>query len=384
MANFENAVTVVNDWFNSINMGDDNRISLNTDYSNIVDFGTQIVKDTTVFDDNFAKTWGTLIDKVGNTEFITGKHVSVAPDIWRTGAEWSAMTELVYVDTEDAENGYKFDMIGKGDSVYKESDPTDYIKYVFAERLPKVSAEYYNSKVHYSDVYTETYDQIKNAFRSKNDFNRFWNSVQTVRNNKLAAWKDNFAYAVLDSAILRGAADGKIESWGTTGNVINADVIANMNDIIDDMELYSTRYSTYATSTSKSDLCVCINSKLYNAFRASLAEVKNPDFLNIPFENVKRLPYFQYANGTRDTVEGNIGDKHIKVENIVAVLYNRYALGCHDENKTTDFQKLVNKGINYFTDFDAAYRVNTNMPFLIITKNGSADVTITDADDATE
>ena len=212
MANFENAATIVNGWFNSNNMDDNTKINLNTDYSNIVDFGTQIVRDTTVFDDTFAKTWGTLIDKVGNTEFITGKHVSVAPDIWRTGAEWSAMSELVYVDTEDAESGYKFDMIGKGDTVYKESDPTDYIKYVFAERLPKVTAEYYNSKVHYSDVYTETYDQIKNAFRSKADFNKFWNSVQTVRNNKLAAWKDNFAYAVLDAAILRGALENKIES----------------------------------------------------------------------------------------------------------------------------------------------------------------------------
>lgn len=380
MANFENAVGVVNDWFNSINMGDTDRISLDTDYNNIVDFGKQIVKDTTVFDDNFAKTWGTLIDKVGNTDFITGKHVSVAPDIWRTGAEWSAMSELVYVDTEDAENSYKFDMIGKGDVVYKESDPTDYIKYVFAERLPKITAEYFNSKVHYSDVYTETYDQIKNAFRSKADFNKFWNSVQTVRNNKLASWRDNFAYAVLDAAILRGAKDNKVVSWGTTGTTIDGSVIANMNDIIDDMELYSNRYSTYATSTTKSDLCVCINSKLYNTYRASLSDVRNPDFLNIPFENLKRLPYFQYTSGSRDTVEGVVDGKHIKVENIVAVLYNRYALGCHDENKTTDFQKLVNKGINYFTDFDAAYRVNVNMPFLIITKNGSADITISDAE----
>lgn len=380
MANFENAVGVVNDWFNSINMGDADRVSLETDYSNIVDFGRQIVKDTTVFDDNFAKTWGSLIDKVGNTDFITGKHVSVAPDIWRTGAEWSSMSELVYVDTEDAENGYKFDMIGKGDTVYKESDPTDYIKYVFAERLPKVTAEYYNSKVHYSDVYTETYDQIKNSFRSKADFNKFWNSVQTVRNNKLAAWRDNFAYAVLDAAILKGAIDNKVTAWGTTGSNIDGAVIANMNDIIDDMELYSNRYSTYATSTTPSDLCVCINSKLYNAYRASLAEVKNPDFLNIPFENLKRLPYFQYTSGSRDTVEGVVDGKHVKVENIVAVLYNRYAIGCHDENKTTDFQKLVNKGINYFTDFDAAYRVNTNMPFLIITKNGTSDITITNAE----
>lgn len=382
MAKFEDAHNIVNEWFKANVQQDENSIALDTDYGNIVDFGTQIVNDTTVFDDKFAKTWGNLIDKVGNTEFITGKHVSVAPDIWRTGAEWSAMSELVYVDTEDAEKSYKFDMVGKGEIVYTEGDPTDYMKHIFAERLPKVTAEYYNKKVHYSDVYTETYNQIKNAFKSKQDFNRFWDSVQTVRNNKLAAWRDNFAYAVLDSAILKTAVDNSnnVVSWGTSGNTINGDVIANMNDIIDDMELYSTKYSTYATSTTKSDLCVCINSKLYNAYRASLADVRNPDFLNIPFENLKRLPYFQYANGTRDSVSGKIGDKIVKVDNIVAVIYNRYAVGCHDENMTTDYQKLPSKGINYFTDFDASYRVNTNMPILIITKNGAQDITITDAE----
>lgn len=355
-------------------------IALEKDYSNIVDFGKTIINDETVFDDHFAKTWGNLVDKVGKTEFITGEHTSVAPNVWKDGDSWSTMRELVYVDTEDASESHVFDCL-EGNRA-SENPSVQTFEEMFNTVAPKVKADYYNTTLTFKDKYTEFYSQMKNAFKSPDDLNKFVTACTVKRNQKFAVWKDSVSYMLLDALALELASENNAPrvialQTDSTGK-LDAKSITQLNDLIDDLALYTNVYSTFETSTDSTKLEVCINSHMFNEYKASLADTYNPEMLNIPFTRLKRLPYFQYrSNPQRITgiAPSTPNGKRIQIDNVVAVIYHPLAIGLHGESDNTDFQRVVNEGVNYFRNYSACGIVNKNMPAIIITLNGAQDIT---------
>lgn len=352
---------------------------LSEDYSNIADFGKSIEVGTTTFDDTFTKTLGNLVDKVGKTDFNTGAFVEMCPDVWKDSTGYTNMLEEVNIEIGDFNSSKYFNILsGSTDS----DVPDNSFEAIFGRETPVTSAKYYNTVLSYNNKITIADDQFKNAFRSPSDMDRFFSAIEARKMQKFNWAKSQMAYACFDAMVLDNAKRAnRVKKLTTNGTGIDASSIAQFNNIIDELKVYSTKYSGFSTSTEKSELKMAIYAPMYNEFMASLSGVHHPELINIPFENIRPLTYFQYnVEENAQVITGiaptTTSGKHVDIENIVAVIYHERACGLYNADEKTSAVRIPNEwATNIFHHVGIEMIVREDFPCIIITKNGTSDVT---------
>lgn len=143
------------------------------DLSNIVDVGKSVL-DYTSNTQNFDSVISKLIDQIGRTIFVDRTYTSQAPNILKDSWEYGSVLQKVRCELQDAQDNATWDLssyinAGVGEETYP--DP-------FELTPPNVEAKFYNSKVTFEVPITLTQVQLKQAFRSASDMNRFFAMIE--------------------------------------------------------------------------------------------------------------------------------------------------------------------------------------------------------------
>lgn len=373
---------ILNDTYKLKAEGDDTA-TLHIDLSNIVDFGRALTASSTIGE--LMSGVGNLIDKVRQTIFIDTEFISTAPPCFVDTTTFNGLKEVVRVDSLGFTNSLEFDCVTphtatvEGVSVTTPYTNQNTFDKLFGKVLPTISAKYYNQSTPYEQKITITNDQFISAFNSPADMERLFGMIQSRLKERREFAKDMLSYYAFDSAVLDVATRRASKSMVVAENSSIEDFIAQLNGIARKLTVYNNAYSddTFVSSIRKDNLILAIDGSQYDWLMTSLASYYHTDKLAIPFDNIVPLPYFQTPTApntvlgiTPNTTSGKYG----KVDNIVAVIYDKRVCGCTFDREVVTAQPIANERCtNYFHLADMSYIVNSDLPMVIITENGSTD-----------
>ena len=369
---------ILNDTYKVCAEGD-TTIALEDDLSNIVDFGRALTSTSTI--DTLMSGVGNLIDKVRKTIFIDTEFISTAPPCFVDTTTFNGLKEVVRVDSLGFTNSLEFDCVTPHTDTNTTTPYTNQNSFdkLFGKVLPTISAKYYNQSTPYEQKITITNDQFITAFNSPADMERLFGMIQARLKERREFAKDMLSYYAFDSAVLDVATRRKTKSMVAADDTSTASFIAQLNGIARNLTVYNNAYSddTFVSSIRKNDLVVAIRGDVYDDLVTSLAGVYHEDKLAIPFDNIVPLPYFQTPTDadcitgiTPNTTNGKYG----KVNNIIAVIYDKRVCGCTFDREIVTAQPIANERCtNYFHLADMSYIVNSDLPMVIITDNGASD-----------
>lgn len=161
--------TNINDWINEQTAAakfDETELQkwiLNEDLSNIVDIGTKIYNANWV--DNFVKS---MIDRIGRMVFVDRRTRGFAPDIQRNGWEFGSVMSKTRIKRFQAKTNPSW-ALTKGHTVNQ-----------FEYNPPEASTKYYNIKVAWQIDCSFAEMQVKEAFTSPMEMNRFMSAIEAT------------------------------------------------------------------------------------------------------------------------------------------------------------------------------------------------------------
>lgn len=129
---------------------------LKEDLSNLVDLGSQIIGADKM--DNYVRK---LVDRIGKTIFVDRVYKGRVPSVLVDGWEWGSITQKIDGEIPEATENETWELM----------DGASYDPFVV--HLPKISAKYYNDKVTFEIDITVAKEQVKSAFLSVVDYDRF-------------------------------------------------------------------------------------------------------------------------------------------------------------------------------------------------------------------
>lgn len=364
---YEQIASILNEVFD-INASETEASSaLQSDLSNIVDFGRSIVSGTTTFDNQFL-TLSNVIDKIRKTIYIDAEFVGSAPKCFVDDSEMNGLKEVMRVSVGDFSDNVRYDVFNQN-TANSFSD-------LFGKELPTVTAKYYGKIITYRQKITETYRQFEAAFKSPTAISQFFAHVENAIRVKYDWSKDTLQYIAFDNAVVEKlssthtiSADPcvKVMASGAT----YADFINTVKGITREMLAFNKRYSTFETSTPKSRLHMAVRADYYDKMITSLYDVRQPEYMNIPLENVHVVPYFQFADDPdciSMVVPSTTADADPdKIDKLVAVIYDDRAFGCTARDEKVTSQYVANEDItNFFHMAEFEYIVNSDMPLACI------------------
>lgn len=357
--------------------------TLEDNLSNIVDFGRTLTSSATIGD--LMSGVGNLIDKVRQTIFIDTEFISTAPPCFVDTTTFNGLKEVVRVDSLGFTNSLEFDCVTpssatvEGVTVTSPYTNQNTFDKLFGKVLPTISAKYYNQSTPYEQKITITNDQFISAFNSPADMERLFGMIQSRLKERREFAKDMLSYYAFDSAVLDVATRRASKSMVALDDTSTETIIAQLNGIARNLTVYNNAYSddTFVSSIRRNDLVVAIRGDLYDSIITSLASVYHDEKLAFPFDNIVPLPYFQTPSDT-DCVTGitpnTTSGKYGTVDNIAAVIYDKRVCGCTFDREVVTAQPIANERCtNYFHLADMSYIVNSDLPMVIITENGSTD-----------
>ena len=169
------------------------------DLNNIVDVGKEILS-TDVFGDNFDNYVKKIIDKIGKTIFwdrtYNGDDTPVIHDSW----EYGSALEKLRTEIGDFEDNPTWDL-------------QNYTPDVFSFEPPSVSAKYWNSKVTFQKKISIGKKQVKEAFDSAANMNRFFAMIQNRISMKMKIAKKTLSDRVVVNLIA--------EKFKTNHNIVH-------------------------------------------------------------------------------------------------------------------------------------------------------------------
>lgn len=362
-------VTALNAFYAN-STGETTTLELSTNLENIVDFGKSITESTT-FSNTYTNDLTNLIAKIGKTVFVDTKFKSTGINLFMDSAGYSGVLEVVSVDIGEYDESLIFSEID-------DSSENNSFEKLFGVELPTVHSKYFNKKVAYSQKITIKEEEYRDSFKSADDFNSFWSRVLMRINEKREYAKDLLTRLAFSAAALTSA-----KNHGVKQLSLNASGITELNNIIADMSIYSKQYSNIITSTTADDMILTIYAPSYNAYKTALATVYNKDMLNIPFSNIEIVPNFQYTtSGDKNKISGVVPNsttgKYTTINNVVAVLRHKQSVACYNSRSSVTSQFVANtEATNYFYNDRMEFTVNSDLPFIVFTENGSTDITET-------
>lgn len=353
--------------------------ALQSDLSNIVDFGHTIVSGTTTFDNQFL-TLANVIDKIRKTIYIDAEFVGTAPKCFVDDAGMNGLKEVMRVSVGDFSDNMRYDVFN--------SPATNSFNDLFGKELPTVNAKYYGKVVTYRQKITETYRQFEAAFSSPSAISQFFAHVENAIRVKYEWSKDTLQYIAFDNAVIEKLSSTHTVSADPCVKVMKsgatyADFINTVKAITRDLLAFNKKYSGFETSTPKSKLHMAVRADYYDALITSLYDVRQPEYLNISLENIHVVPYFQFADAA-DEISMNVPSTAANaatpdtVKKLVAVVYDERAFGCTARDEKVTSQYVPNEDItNFFHMAEFEYIVNTDLPLVAICEYGGGFIKAT-------
>ena len=351
---------------------------VNEDLSNIVDVGKALTAAGT-FGENFDNFTKALIDQVGKVIFVDRVYTAQGPNLLRDSWEYGSVLQKVRCDLPDADDNKTWSLadLANGSTV----DP-------FVITKPTVKAKYFNSKTTFEVPITLAEEQVKEAFKSPSDMNRFMSMIE-------------------NRVLMKRALCTEAMSKRTLNNLIAQKIHAKSN-VVNLLKDYNTAYTktlTAATCLSDPDfLKYCAKtimmykkyigeaSMLYNndgyvtftpedrleftvlsEFSKDLqvymyADTYNKEFVQL--DGYSEVAYWQ-GSGTNNafneiskidvkalTADGT--EFTVSQTGVVAVMYDRDAAAiCNENARVTSIYNPKAEYWNYFYKYDCAYMNDT-------------------------
>ena len=133
------------------------------DLANIVDIGTRVYNNNWV--DNFVKS---MIDRIGRMVFVARRTRGFAPNLQRDGWEFGSVMSKTRTKRFDAKENPSW-KLQRGQTVNQ-----------FEFQPPTVKTKYYNIKVAWQIDCSFAERQVKEAFTSANEMNRFFSMIESA------------------------------------------------------------------------------------------------------------------------------------------------------------------------------------------------------------
>ena len=351
---------------------------VNEDLSNIVDVGKALTAAGT-FGENFDNFTKALIDQVGKVVFVDRVYTAQGPNLLRDSWEYGSVLQKVRCDLPDADDNKTWSLadLANGSTV----DP-------FVITKPTVKAKYFNSKTTFEVPITLAEEQVKEAFKSPSDMNRFMSMIE-------------------NRVLMKRALCTEAMSKRTLNNLIAQKIHANSN-VVNLLKNYNTAYTktlTAATCLSDPDfLKYCAKTiMMYKKYIAEASMLYNNDGyvtftpedrleFTVLSEFSKDLQVYMYADtynkefvqldgysevaywqgsGTNNafneiskidvkalTADGT--EFTVSQTGVVAVMYDRDAAAiCNENARVTSIYNPKAEYWNYFYKYDCAYMNDT-------------------------
>lgn len=344
--------------------------ALSSDLSNVVDFGRSIVSGTTTLDGQFL-TLANVIDKIRKTIYIDAEFIGTAPKCFVDDSDMNGLKEVMRVSVGDFDDNMRYDVFN--------TPATNSFNDLFGKVLPTVNAKYYGKVVTYRQKITETYRQFEAAFKSPSALSQFFAHVENAIRVKYDWSKDTLQYIAFDNAVIEklssthtATADPCVKALAS-GNAFT-DFINTVKSITREMLAFNKRYSAFETSTPKSKLHMAVRADYYDALITSLYDVRQPEYLNIPLDNIHVVPYFQFADDPDKIImatPSTATNATDNVDKLIAVIYDERAFGCTARDEKVTSQYVANEDItNFFHMAEFEYIVNSDLPLVCICEYG--------------
>lgn len=366
--------TMLNDVFGEI-VGETNIIT--EDLSNIVDVGREITK-TDQFGDNFENYVGKLIDHIGRMVFMDRTYKSQAPNIVKDSWEYGSILEKVRCEVPDYQDNKE----------WKLSEETEFD--IFGFSPVGVDAKFFNSKTTFQTKFSITKKQMKSAFSSASEMNRFISMIENRIAMKMTLAQDALVMRTITNLIAERISDTSsngvinlLEVYqAATGDttLTAANALANKEFLRIAaktimtykklMAVPSKLYNdgSYTTFTPEANLKAVFAADFDLALKTSLySDTYNKEFVQL--SGYSSVPYWQSPKNRTEikalpaSYGGEEGEGSVNVveqDGVVAVLFDERA--CAVCNETPDVRSAYNPEgnfYNYWHSFDASYMNDT-------------------------
>ena len=363
------------------------------DLSNIVDIGSSIINSNNV--DNYVKS---LVDHIGKVIFVNRPYAGSVPNVLMDKWEFGSVLEKISADLPEAVENKSWEL----------SNGVDYSPNVFYK--PTVSAKFYNSKITFEVDMSFTEKQVKESFSNAEQLNAFvsmlYNAVErsmTVKIDSLVMSTINNAIAQVVNNAMPEVSDGDYSQATSTPQAIN--LLKTYNDTFtktltktscltdpDFLKWCCITLSTYAKRMSRmstlfnvggkprftptEDLNIIMLQDFYANMRVNLvSDTKNKEDLLLPTD-ITTIPYWQGSGNDYSSAKvakinvaiktGDSTTKDIEMSGIMAVMFDRNALGvCNEDRRVTTNYNPKAEFYNNFYKFDCSYFNDLDENFIV-------------------
>lgn len=347
----------------------------NEDLSNIVDIGKTVLNFTGQGNENYDSFMRNLIDQVGKVMFVDRKYTSQAPDILKDGWEYGSILQKVRCEVPDARDNATWDLFNypvSGGAAYP--DPFELSK-------PTAQAKFFNSKATYEVPITLTDIQLRESFRSAEEFGRFIAMIENRIAMKITLINDGLIMATIDNLVgqtLNGTG-GKVVNLlalynGASGTLTAAEALKNKEFLrfasatIAKYKKYVAQAGSlynagnYVTFTPAERLKFIANTEFAKALDAYLySDTFNEEFVKL--DGYSEVAFWQGSgtdNADRLTVDVKIDvdgtATEVKNTGVLAVMFDDEAAAvCNQNYRVTSQYNGRGEYTNYFYKWDAMY-----------------------------
>lgn len=342
------------------------------DLSNVFEIGKTLAEGA--FSDN---TINTIIDKVAATIFENPELSMDIPTIRKQGSEFRGAIETIKVTVGQGSDNESWDVLAGMNS--GEDDTTNNFERMFGAEFPTVEARYYNTINTDSFKYTTFEDQFRNSFPSADKMAQFFGAVATAVRTQCdfrQGMRDKLAFCSAVVAHLNEYPTSIVAAdfTGTTKNEQLASFNKQLKKIVRDLNRFDDKNKGFVTSIPKSHLKMYINADKYDDMRTALYDAHNPEFLNIPMENVETFVDLATSGNEVKLKVANSTASADTLSNVIAVIYDtRAVMTCYDNERVKTVPVPNREITNHFIKWNSSQYINLDYPMIVITENGAAD-----------
>lgn len=373
-------VTQVKDLVNgTLKQIDGTSVLLKDDLSNVVDVGNSIINTEKV--DNYVKK---LVDRIGSVVMNNRVYQGSVPSILMTSWEFGSVLEKIDMDLPQAQETDDWNL----------TDGQSYDPNIFYQ--PKVTAQFFNSKVTFTIPISFTNRQVTESFSSATDLNSFLTMIQTKVTSSMNISISNLVKKTINNMTANVLTNGtplqkvnllslyntQTGSKLTVANALtNSDFIRFTNLVINTTQTRLAEISTLFDTGKKERFTPVTEQHLVMLSDLASASKVYLESTTINQDNVKvatnydTVPFWQgsgtgynFADTSAIDVAIKVGSttKEVKQGGILAVLFDRQAVGvaCSNQRTTTN----TNARAEFYTNFnkyDAGYFNDLNENYVV-------------------
>lgn len=311
------------------------------DSATLVSLGTQTLGNA-LFAENFTNA---LVSRIGKTIVDAKAYNNKYAGLVYNDFEWGAIVQKIHIEVGDAEEDLSVDL-QDGDSIDM---------YVISK--PEVNQKFYYKRSAWAFKITIQKVWLKDAFLNAGAMGAFLNGIETKIRNKMNIANENLGKLVTanEAGLLYGTAQevkALTEYTKATGKTVSAAVALHdegflrffselLNNYVDFMGVANVLYNPnhLLKFTDPSEMCIITLTEVQNALKAQVQyNAYHKDLVDIRSNIV--VPYWQNPRNKMQVqvkVNASLDDanpqiKNVTIPNLLAVMYDRKAMGTYRQN----------------------------------------------------